>query len=403
MRRRGTATTLPDHPRALAGARLGPETTAAAKAAAGAANVAAGSSVSLIEKDARLCLSLQQEIRSVHRVLLQVPSPARRARRHGGAPAAAAATAAATPSHRATLDLYAGNGIAKAQSTAVRLENALREAMLEDVRTSSSTSASSGAIASKKLATLRKLLDRATRELVRRCLHPSVGCPTSTREPASRHRKRHDTTARAGGVVSTLVLPLVEKVVALGEQAEAERAVYSQLEVDLKRARARAAAAEEKAELIRLTLDEKNSNNSNSILALSGMRRRASTISAEASATAPETAAVATSTSTAAVHCQTAEVVLMTPSAHRTLMNAAHDYRRQNDALLKERNVAAGSAHELRAKDAEVLALEAKLAKAAQTQERLLQQQKRSKQRKERAAQQAAAAKEQLAYFISCA
>ena len=194
VRRRGTATTLPDHPRALAGARLGPETTAAAKAAAGAANVAAGSSVSLIEKDARLCLSLQQEIRSVHRVLLQVPSPARRARRHGGAPAAAAATAAATPSHRATLDLYAGNGIAKAQSTAVRLENALREAMLEDVRTSSSTSASSGAIASKKLATLRKLLDRATRELVRRCLHPSVGCPTSTREPASRHRKRHDTT-----------------------------------------------------------------------------------------------------------------------------------------------------------------------------------------------------------------
>ena len=96
----------------------GPETTAAAKAAAGAANLAAGSSVSLIEKDARLCLSLQQEIRSVHRVLLQVPSPARRARRHGGAPAAAAATAAATPSHRATLDLYAGNGIAKAQSTA---------------------------------------------------------------------------------------------------------------------------------------------------------------------------------------------------------------------------------------------------------------------------------------------
>ena len=73
---------------------------------------------------------------------------------------------------------YGSESQAKAQSTAVRLENALREAMLEDVRMTS-TSASSSAIASKKLATLRKLLDRATRELVRRCLHPSEGLPAS--------------------------------------------------------------------------------------------------------------------------------------------------------------------------------------------------------------------------------
>ena len=144
-------------------------------------------------------------------------------------------------------------------------------------------------------------------------------------------------------------------MVALREQADAERAVMSQLERDLKQANARASEAEEKAELIRLTLEEKNINNS----AISSRPRRGPDPRPEVHDAKATSATTPSAVSTFEVHCQTSDVVILTPAAHNKLKKTAHDYCKQNETLLKERNTSNAMARELLAKKRQVEELEA--------------------------------------------
>lgn len=308
----------------------------------------------------------------MHRALLQVPSPARPARH--------------VESHRRTLDLYANNGIADAQSTTVRLENALREAILENPH----TDASSGAISNQRIATLRKLLQKATKELIRRCLHPP--CVDLVSGTQSSHTKKKLSNPKKGsakyssndvGLVSSMVLPLVEKIVCMREQAEARHSVFEKLEHDLRSALVRADEAEEKAELMRLTLEEKNA---------SFLHQRTNKRSSKRDDQDKDTVAALVDKkplgvrdrSASVASCQTDKVVVMMPSDHSKLALLAKNEKEKYQKLLKDHEAFVACKVNDQKENEIVKLLKDKLKRASEQHEEILKKQKRAFEAKEK-------------------